>query len=95
MANLVCLNTLLTDLKTILINLIFLIYKQLKAKLLFSDAFPQAILRETRNRDIIKIWIETEMIDYTLRKKTGENLFQLAKKNSLLDYIKELLIRED
>lgn len=46
-------------------------------------------------KDIVKLWFDTFMIDLSLRKKTGEDLLELAKKNGLYDYIVEYCMRED
>lgn len=46
-------------------------------------------------KEIVKLWFDTFMIDLTLRKKTGEDLLELARKNSLYDYIVEYCMRED
>lgn len=46
-------------------------------------------------KQIIDMWLGTKMIDFTLRKKTGEDLLQLAQKNKLSDYITILWLRED
>ena len=52
-------------------------------------------IKKGKKKQMIKIWLDTKMIDFSLRKKTGENLLELAKKNSLYDYIWELLLIED
>jgi hypothetical protein len=48
-----------------------------------------------RKKDIVKMWFDTNMIDLSLRKKTGEDLLELATKNSLYDYIVLNCMRED
>ncbi|CAI2379081.1 unnamed protein product [Moneuplotes crassus] len=52
-------------------------------------------IKKDKKKEIIKIWIDTQNIDFSLRKKTGEDLLQLAKKNSLYEYLEELLLFED
>ena len=69
------------------------IAKLLKAKLLFFDESHQEIFQLLLNNEIVQMWLETGVIDYSLRKKTGENLLELAKKNHLS--IEKYLIRED
>lgn len=46
-------------------------------------------------RKIIKLWFDTNSIDLRLRKQSGEDLLQLAKKNKLYDFIVEYCLRED
>jgi len=46
-------------------------------------------------RKIIKLWFDTNCIDFRLRKQSGEDLLQLAKKNKLYDFIVEYCLRED
>lgn len=46
-------------------------------------------------KEIVKMWFETCQVDLSLRKKTGEDLLELAKKNNLYDYIVEFCMRED
>ena len=41
------------------------------------------------------MWFDTYSIDLSLRKKTGEDLLELAKKNNLYDLIVETCLRED
>lgn len=41
------------------------------------------------------MWFDTYMVDLSLRKKTGEDLLELAKKNALYDFIVEFCMRED
>ena len=44
---------------------------------------------------IIKLWFDTNCIDLSLRKQSGEDLLQLAKKNKLYEFIVEYCLRED
>ena len=71
----------------------YLIDKLLRAKHHYFDEFPAAMLSRRWNREIVEIWIGTGLIDYSLRKKTGENLIELAAKNNVK--IDDLLLRED
>jgi hypothetical protein len=48
-----------------------------------------------QKKEIVKLWFDTYMIDLTLRKKTGEDLLELAKKNNLYDFIVDFCMRED
>ena len=48
-----------------------------------------------RKKEIVKMWFDTNMIDLQLRKKTGEDLLELATKNSLYDFIVLNCMRED
>ena len=48
-----------------------------------------------QKKEIIKLWFDTYMIDLQLRKKSGEDLLDLAKKNNLYEFIVEFCIRED
>ena len=48
-----------------------------------------------QKKEIVKMWFDTYSIDLSLRKKTGEDLLELAKKNNLYDYIAEFCMRED
>ena len=48
-----------------------------------------------QKKEIIKLWFDTYMVDLHLRKKSGEDLLELAKKNNLYDFIVEFCIRED
>ncbi len=41
------------------------------------------------------MWFDTNMVDLQLRKKTGEDILELANKNSLYDYIVLNCMRED
>lgn len=44
---------------------------------------------------IIKLWFDTGCVDLSLRKSSGEDLLQLAKKNKLYEFIVEYCLRED
>jgi ankyrin repeat protein len=44
---------------------------------------------------IIKLWFDTNCIDLGLRKQSGEDLLQLARKNKLYEFIAEYCLRED
>ena len=46
-------------------------------------------------QEIIKLLFETNQIDLSLRKVTGEDLLQLADRNHLYNYIVKYCIRED
>ncbi len=46
-------------------------------------------------KDIIKLLFDTNMMDLNLRKASGEDLLELAKKNSLYDFIIVYCLRED
>lgn len=46
-------------------------------------------------KDIIKLLFDTSQVDLNLRKSTGEDLLELAKKNNLYDYIVLYCLRED
>jgi hypothetical protein len=46
-------------------------------------------------REIVKMWFDTFCVDLSLRKKTGEDLLELAKKNNLYEFIVEFCMRED
>lgn len=46
-------------------------------------------------KDIIKLLFDTTQIDLNLRKSTGEDLLELAKKNQLYDFIVLYCLRED
>ncbi|CDW89526.1 ankyrin [Stylonychia lemnae] len=48
-----------------------------------------------QKKEIVKLWFDTYKIDLSLRKKTGEDLLELAKKNQLYEYIIQYCIRED
>ena len=40
-----------------------------------------------KKKEVIAMWFETDMVDLKVRKESGEDLLQLAKKNGLYDYI--------
>ena len=44
---------------------------------------------------IIKLWFDTNSIDLSLRKSSGDDLLQLARKNKLYEFIVEYCLRED
>ena len=44
---------------------------------------------------IVKLWFDTNCIDLSLRKQSGEDLLQLSKKNKLYEFIVEYCLRED
>ena len=44
---------------------------------------------------VIKLWFDANCVDLTLRKSSGEDLLQLAKKNELYEFIVEYCLRED
>jgi hypothetical protein len=46
-------------------------------------------------KDIIKLLFNTNVMDLSLRKASGEDLLELAKKNSLYDFIAVYCLRED
>ena len=46
-------------------------------------------------KEIVKMWFDTYAVDLSLRKKTGEDLLELAKKNNLYEFIVEFCMRED
>lgn len=48
-----------------------------------------------RKKEIVKLWFDTYNIDLQLRKKTGEDLLDLAKKNNLYEYIVDHCMKED
>jgi len=48
-----------------------------------------------KKKEIVKLWFDTFHVDLTLRKKTGEDLLELARKNNLYDYIVDNCMRED
>lgn len=52
-------------------------------------------IKNDKKKEIVKLWFDTYMVDLTLRKKTGEDLLELAKKNGLYEYIVDYCIRED
>ena len=46
-------------------------------------------------KEIIKLLFDSGHIDLSLRKSSGEDLLELAKKNSLYDFIVVFCLRED
>jgi hypothetical protein len=48
-----------------------------------------------QKKEIVKLWFDTYMVDLTLRKKTGKDLLELAKKNGLYEFIVDFCMRED
>ena len=44
---------------------------------------------------IIKLWFDTNCVDLSLRKQSGEDLLALARKNKLYEFIVEYCLRED
>ena len=48
-----------------------------------------------KKKEIVKLWFDTFQIDLQLRKKTGEDLLELAKKNNMYEYIVDNCMRED
>ena len=48
-----------------------------------------------QKQQIIKLWFDTNMVDLKLRRVSGEDLLQIAKKNNLYDFIVEFCLRED
>ena len=48
-----------------------------------------------KKKEIVKLWFDTYMVDLQLRKKTGEDLLVLARKNSLYEFIVDHCMRED
>jgi hypothetical protein len=52
-------------------------------------------IKPEKKREIVKMWFDTNMIDLTLRKKTGEDILELANKNALYEFIVESCMRED
>ena len=52
-------------------------------------------IKPEQKKEIVKMWFDTFMVDLSLRKKTGEDLLELAKKNNLYDFIVEFCMRED
>ena len=61
---------------------------------LFCAITSGAILSE-KKKEIIEIWFETGVIDFSLRKKSGEDLLELASKNNVYDHVAMLCSRED
>ena len=62
---------------------------------LFCVILSADISDEEKKHRIIKLWFDTNCIDLSLRKKTGEDLLQLAKSNNLDQFIIEYCLRED
>lgn len=52
-------------------------------------------IKVEKKKEIVKLWFDTYMIDLTLRKKTGEDILDLAKKNKMYDFLVNYCIRED
>ena len=48
-----------------------------------------------KKKDIIKLLFDTGKIDLSLRKGSGEDLLDLAKRNQLYDFIVTQCLRED
>lgn len=48
-----------------------------------------------KKKVIIKMWFDTWQVDTDIRKKSGEDLLELARKNNLYDFIVEHCLRED
>ena len=38
-------------------------------------------IKSDKKKEIVKLWFDTYCVDLTLRKETGEDLLELAKKN--------------
>jgi ankyrin repeat protein len=62
---------------------------------LFCAVLSGDIKKVEDKQRIIKLWFDTNCIDLSLRKQSGEDLLQLAKKNKLYDFIVEYCLRED
>jgi len=52
-------------------------------------------ISQKKKQRIIKLWFDTNCVDLRLRKQSGEDLLQLARKNKLYDFIVEYCLRED
>ena len=52
-------------------------------------------ISQKKKQKIIKLWFDTNCVDLRLRKQSGEDLLQLARKNKLYDFIVEYCLRED
>ena len=52
-------------------------------------------IKMNTKKDIIKLLFDTCQVDLSLRKSTGEDLLELAKKNALYDFIVLYCLRED
>ena len=48
-----------------------------------------------KKKELVRTWFDTQMVDLNLRKKSGEDIMELAKKNNLYDFIMEFCMRED
>ena len=48
-----------------------------------------------KKKEIIKVLFDSNRIDLSLRKATGEDLLELAKKNQLYDFVALYCLRED
>ncbi len=48
-----------------------------------------------KKKEIIKALFDTGQIDLSLRKASGEDILELAKKNSLYEFIVVYCLRED
>jgi len=46
-------------------------------------------------KEIIKLLFDTNQMDLSLRKASGEDLLELCKKNSLYEFIIVYCLRED
>ena len=62
---------------------------------LFCAILSCDIKQQTVKRDIIKLLFETGQMDLSLRKGSGEDLLDLARRNSLYDFIVTQCLRED
>ena len=52
-------------------------------------------IKPALKKDIIKMLFETGQVDLTLRKSSGEDVLELARKNQLYDFIVLQCLRED
>ena len=62
---------------------------------LFCAVLSGDIKQLSYKQRIIKLWFDTNCVDLSLRKQSGEDLLQLAKKNKLYEFIVEYCLRED
>jgi hypothetical protein len=62
---------------------------------LFCVILSADIEDEEKKHRIIKLWFDTNCVDLSLRKKTGEDLLQLAQANHLYQFVVEYCLRED
>ena len=62
---------------------------------LFCAVLSGDIKQLSDKQRIIKLWFDTNCVDLSLRKQSGEDLLQLAKKNKLYEFIVEYCLRED